>query len=42
MDVSKALKLKDLQNYTLEPVSYYMKTFDDMFEGMGMHQHQYF
>ena len=42
MDASNPLKLKDLQGYTLEPVSYYMKTFDDDFEGMGMHQHQYF
>ena len=42
MEKIKSLKFKDLQNYALEPVSYYMKTFDDSFEGMGMHQHQYF
>ena len=42
MEKTKSLKFKDLQNYALEPVSYYMKTFDDSFEGMGMHQHQYF
>lgn len=42
MEKTKGLKFKDLQNCVLEPVSYYMKTFDDSFEGMGMHQHQYF
>lgn len=43
MNENKPLKFKDLQNYALEPVSYYMKQFDcDTYPGMGMHQHQYF
>ncbi len=39
----RQLKLKDLQNQVLEPVSYYLKPFtDDTYQGMDMHRHQYF
>lgn len=39
----KQLKLKDLQNQVLKPVSYYLKLFnDDTYQGMDMHCHQYF
>ena len=37
------LKFKDLKNQVLEPVSYYMKPFNDQtYPGMSMHYHQYF
>ena len=42
MKILKTLKLRNLQNYTLEPVSYYIKSFDNTYRGMSMHHHQYF
>ena len=36
------LKFCDIQNHALEPISYYMKTFDESYPGMGMHTHPYF
>lgn len=36
------LKFCDIQNHALEPISYYMKTFDESYPGMGMHKHAYF
>ncbi|MBR4419616.1 MAG: helix-turn-helix domain-containing protein [Clostridia bacterium] len=36
------IRFRDIQNEALEPISYYMKTFDHTYPGMGMHQHPYF
>lgn len=43
MESTTKVRLRDLANVTLEPISYYMKPFDDeSYPGMGMHQHPYF
>jgi len=42
-DKTKHLKFKDITNQVFEPVSYYMKLFnDETYHGMTMHNHQYF
>ena len=43
MKNGKGYRLRDLSNVTLEPISYYMKPFNDQnYPGMGMHTHPYF
>lgn len=36
------VNFSSIQNHVLEPVSFYMKTFDHTYPGMGIHQHEYF